>query len=71
MKKKLHYRVKWVGYDEDLEWYPASNLKYSPHKLRDFHQDRPRQPGPPKQLNKWLTTWENSQNDYDDLDSDE
>jgi transposase InsO family protein len=71
VKKKLHYRVKWVGYDEDLEWYPASNLKYSPHKLRDFHQHHPRQPGPPKQLSKWLTAWENGRDDYDDLDSDE
>jgi hypothetical protein len=34
---KLEYRAQWVGHDEDLEWYPASNFKYSPAKLRDFH----------------------------------
>jgi hypothetical protein len=35
--KTLYYRAKWVGYDDDLEWYPATDFKYSPYKLRDFH----------------------------------
>ena len=70
VKNQLQYRVKWVGYDEDLDWYPASNLKYSPHKLRDFHLANPKRPGPPKQLNQWLKAWEDGQDDYDDLDSD-
>ena len=29
----LKYRASWVGHDEDLEWYPISNFKYSPYKL--------------------------------------
>ena len=37
----LLYRVKWLGYDEDLEWYPASDLKTAPHKLQDFHLNNP------------------------------
>ncbi len=30
-RKILFYRAKWVGHDEDLEWYPARDFKYSPH----------------------------------------
>jgi hypothetical protein len=37
VRKKLWYRVSWVGYNEDLNWYPASDLKYSPHKLRAYY----------------------------------
>jgi hypothetical protein len=61
-----------VGYDEDLEWYPASNFKYSPHKLRDFHaanQDK-NLPGPPRLLDQWIKAWENGQANYDELDDD-
>ena len=29
----LKYHASWVGHDEDPEWYPVSNFKYSPHKL--------------------------------------
>ena len=35
--KDLKYCTSWVGHDEDPEWYPISNFKYSPYKLRDFH----------------------------------
>jgi hypothetical protein len=28
VRGKLLYQVKWLGYDKDLEWCPASNLKY-------------------------------------------
>ena len=28
-RNKLLYRVNWLGYDEDLTWYPASDLKYA------------------------------------------
>ena len=30
-RKKLQYRVKWLGFDEDRTWYPASNFIGSPH----------------------------------------
>jgi hypothetical protein len=61
----LQYRVQWLGYDEDPEWYPASNLKYAPYKVRDFHIQHPTKPGPPKQLDKWIQQWETGQETYD------
>ena len=45
-RKKLWYQVKWVGFDDDTTWYPASDFKGSPHQLRDFHSKYPDQPGP-------------------------
>ena len=51
---QLQYRIKWLGYDEDLEWYLASNFKYSPHKLRDFHLQNQSELGPPRRLNEWI-----------------
>jgi hypothetical protein len=64
----LKYRAKWVGHDEDPEWYPASDFKYSPHKLRDFHLTYPNLPGPPRQLSEWIKQWENGIDNYDYLD---
>ena len=37
VRKKLWYRVNWVGYDKDLNWYPAFNLKYSLYKLKVYY----------------------------------
>ena len=51
---KLQYRVKWIGHDDDPDWYPAGNLKNAPRALRDFHQEYPDRPGPPKRLQIWL-----------------
>ena len=51
--RKLFYRAKWTGHDDDPEFYPASDFKYSPHKLRDFHLANPAQPGPPRALAAW------------------
>jgi hypothetical protein len=67
---KLLYRADWVGYDEDLEWYPASDFKYSPYKLRDFHKAYPDLLGPPRLLDQWIKAWEDRIDDYDDLDDD-
>ena len=67
---QLLYRVKWLGYDKDLAWYPASNFKYSPHKLRDFHLQNQSEPGPPRRLNEWIKAWEDGVDDYDALDDD-
>jgi hypothetical protein len=61
VRNRLFYRIQWVGYDEDPEWYPASNLKNSPHQLRDFHLANPDQPGPPQDLDKWLKAWESEE----------
>ena len=30
---QLEYRVKWLRFDEDLEWYPACNFISSPHLI--------------------------------------
>jgi Chromo (CHRromatin Organisation MOdifier) domain len=62
---KLQYRVKWLGYDDDPDWYPASDVKYAPHKVRDFHKANPTKPGPPKRLNDWLQLWESGADTYD------
>ena len=58
-RRKLQYRVKWFGFDEDRAWYPASNFVGSPHRLRTFHVDYPERPGPPRRLEEWLRSWEN------------
>jgi transposase InsO family protein len=68
--RRLQYRAKWVGYDIDPEWYPASNFKYSPHKLRDFHLHNPTLRGPPANLPKWIKEWEQGKDDYDELEGD-
>ena len=67
---KLYYRISWVGHDNDLTWYPASDIKYSPAKLREFHLQNPDQPGPPRKLESWQKAWEDGREDYDDLDDD-
>lgn len=64
----LKYRVSWVGHDPDPEWYPASNLIGSPHKLRDFHASYPHQPGPPRRLNEWIKSWEDGVDDLSHLE---
>ena len=69
-RNTLKYRASWVGCDEDPEWYPASNFKYSPHKLRDFHLAHPDLPGPPHKLDEWILQWEQGVEDYDYLDDD-
>ena len=54
VRNKLRYRINWLGHDEDLDWYPASDIKYAPAKLREYHIANPDQPGPPKQLQNWI-----------------
>jgi hypothetical protein len=67
-RRKLQYRVKWLGYEDDLEWYDASNFKNSPYKLRGFHMANPLRPGPPKRLGMWVQCWEEESdaNDHPD-----
>jgi len=52
VRNSLRYRASWVGYDEDPEWYPASDFKYSPYKLRDFHLAHLDLLGPPCKLDE-------------------
>lgn len=65
----LKYRANWLGYDEDPDWYPASNFKYSPLVVRDFHRQYPNLPGPPEQLREWIKAYENGEDNYDHLSS--
>jgi hypothetical protein len=64
---KLEYRADWLGVDEDPQYYPASDFKYSPHKIRDFHLAHPNLPGPPENLLKWIRKWEDGVDNYDEL----
>jgi hypothetical protein len=45
-KKKLQYRVAWVGYPPDSTWYEAENFENSPELVREFHALYPNKPGP-------------------------
>jgi hypothetical protein len=69
VRGKLVYRAKWASTDEDPEFYPASDFKYSPHLLKCFHLANPTLPGPPANLALWLQAWEDGVDDYDHLDS--
>jgi hypothetical protein len=51
--RKLQYRAKWVGNDDD-DWYLAGDFKNLPEKLLAFHTKYPELPGPPKRLNVWI-----------------
>ena len=68
VRKTLLYRVSWPNSDTDLTWYPASDLKTSPHLLRDFHLENPTKPGPPAQLLNWIKLYESGEDDYDYMD---
>ena len=68
-RKTLYYRAKWVGYDDDPEWYPAADFKYSPHKLRDFHLANQSLPGPPARLDDWVRKWEAGEDSYEELEN--
>jgi transposase InsO family protein len=70
IRGKLQYRVKWVGFDDDPEWYPASDLTNAPHKLRDYHNANPTKPGPPEQLKEWIRRWENDEEIDNNIDDD-
>ena len=66
----LRYRVKWVGWEDDRAWYPASNFRDAPHLIRDFHKDNPSCPGPPRRLQEWIQCWERDEDaeEYEDDD---
>ena len=68
--RKLFYRAKQTSHNDDPEFYPASDFKYSPYKLRDFHLANPAQPGPSKALVAWTKAQEDGVNNYDYLDDD-
>ncbi|TVY89128.1 hypothetical protein LAWI1_G005263 [Lachnellula willkommii] len=49
--------------------YLASNFKYAPHQVRDFHQSRPNKPGPPRLLPQWLQAYDKGLDSYKELDN--
>jgi hypothetical protein len=67
--RKLQYRVKWLGYEDDPAWYNASNFKNSSRKLREFHEANPTVSGPPKRLSHWERCCEEDK-DADDFSDD-
>ena len=70
IRGKLVYKAKWTDADEDPEFYLASDFKYNPYLLRDFHLVNPTLPGRPANLALWLKAWEEGVDDCDYLDSD-
>ncbi|KAI1007774.1 hypothetical protein K3495_g453 [Podosphaera aphanis] len=36
-RNRLEYRAAWGDKDVDLDLIPASDFKYAPHKIKDFH----------------------------------
>jgi hypothetical protein len=63
-RRKLQYRVEWLGFEDDPAWYDASNFKNSPRKLREFHTASSTFSDPPRRLAEWERCWEN------DIDAD-
>lgn len=53
-RHKLQYKVAWKGWDPDDNWYPASDFKNAPVKLKEYHERNPTQAGPPMRLQEWL-----------------
>lgn len=70
VRSRLLYRIQWIDYDEDSEWYSASNLKYSSYQLRDFYLVNSNLSESSQHLDKWLKTWKNEVEDYENLNND-
>ena len=68
-RNSLSYRVSWLNQDVDLIWYDATDVKYAPAKLQQFHLNNPTQAGPPARLPNWLNAFYDGIDDYDYLDS--
>ena len=45
-RRKLQYRVAWVGYPPDPAWYPATNFDNVKELIDEFHIAYPDKPGP-------------------------
>ena len=70
IRGNLHYRALWIEYNEDLEWYPADNFKYSLHLLKQFHLANSEQPGLSTGLQSWLQAYEDGREKYKELKED-
>ena len=58
-----------MGHNKDLKWYPASDFKYSPYKLQDFHLAYLDFLKPLRKLENWTKCWEEGLDNYDSLDN--
>ena len=65
----LKYHMSWVGYNKNLKWYPASNFKYLPYKLQDFHLAHLNLPRLLCKLKKWIKRQEEGVDNYNNLDN--
>jgi hypothetical protein len=70
LRKKLQYRVSWVGRDPDPKWYPASYLKNAPLALKTFHDGNPKAKGPPIRLREWIEAADEDRFAEDHVDDD-
>ncbi len=61
--RKLQYKVRWKGWDDDPQWYNAANFKGSPTLLKQFHTDYPSMAGPPVRLEQWAAAFHADQED--------
>ncbi|KAI1000330.1 hypothetical protein K3495_g7864 [Podosphaera aphanis] len=57
-RHQLEYRASWRDKEIDLDWIPASDFKYAPHKVKELHLQNPDQRGPPAQLLQGIKRWE-------------
>lgn len=61
---RLQYKLSWKG-DPDDAWYPASNVRHAPQRVKDFHDRYPGKPGPPRRLDEWIrAALEDEEDDY-------
>ena len=42
--RRVLFRVKWKGYDEDKQWYPSTNFENAPEIVDDFYRQNPTKP---------------------------
>ena len=42
--RRVLFRVKWKGYDEDKQWYPSANFNNAPEIVEDFYRRHPTKP---------------------------
>ena len=45
-RRRLEYRVKWVGFEHDPGWYPSEFFEHAQEKVQEFHAEHPNSPRP-------------------------
>lgn len=62
--RKLECRFKFVGADDDYNWYSCSDAMTAPYLDKDFNLNYPNAPGPPKLLPDWVEAYNKGIDDY-------